>query len=561
MRAPTRTPRPLLIAACVLLATMLALFTVALLHAQGGAREDAERRFSDKAKVSAGLSEALFGVTASQGAERSRERYGAARVDRRVLDRAARQGRSPYTVVVDHRGLPVGASSATPPAVLRRIAAGTPEVRRVLAGEDYWLSDVTPDGTVDYVGGFEAADGRRRALVSGVSPALLSVFLSGYLARIPGAGQARAYVLDSRGRVIGSPVPGQPAGAPVRDAGLVRALRSGEPLGRYGERVYAATGVGSSGWRVVLTERADTLYAGTVATVEWLILVALAAAGGLVVLLLRRSLRTAGALRGAYERLEVANAELARSNTELKRSNGELEQFASVASHDLQEPLRKVQTFGDQLERRFGDDLPDEAKDYLRRMRRAAGRMSTLIDDLLSFSRVTTHARPPKPIDLTQVARDVTTDLFALRAETHGDVRIGPLPTVDAEPLQMRQLLQNLIGNGLKFHRPGIPPVVEVRAVDAAPGWAAFEVADNGIGIAPQYLERIFRVFERLHPRDVYEGTGIGLALCRKITERHGGTIAAEAEAGAGSRFVVTLPAATVAAREPAGVLREPAHA
>jgi light-regulated signal transduction histidine kinase (bacteriophytochrome) len=248
-------------------------------------------------------------------------------------------------------------------------------------------------------------------------------------------------------------------------------------------------------------------------------------------------------VQSANAKLERANQDLAHSNLELKRSNAELEQFASVASHDLQEPLRKVQTFGDQLERRYGDQIPDEAVDYLHRMRRAANRMSTLIEDLLRFSRVTTHARPPQPVDLSRVAREVTSDLEAPLQETQGVVEIDGLPTVEADPLQMRQLLQNLIANGIKFHRPGLPPLVRLqRAQSPGVGLVAFTVQDNGIGFEPEYEERIFKVFERLHPRDVYQGTGIGLAMCRKIVERHGGSIVAAGRPGEGSTFTVTLP-------------------
>jgi len=246
--------------------------------------------------------------------------------------------------------------------------------------------------------------------------------------------------------------------------------------------------------------------------VQWLVLLTLAAAGAVAVFLLRRGLRSAAAIEHANLRLERANAELAHTNLELTRSNGELEQFASVASHDLQEPLRKVQSFGDQLERRFGANLPPEGMDYLRRMRSSANRMSTLIEDLLVFSRVTTRAQALREVDLSETAREVVAaDLDGRVRELHGSVLIGELGTVEADALQMRQLLQNLIANALKFHRPDVAPDVRVEPVDCArPGCIAFAVSDNGIRFDARYAERIFRVFERLHPRDVYTGRASG---------------------------------------------------
>ena len=184
----------------------------------------------------------------------------------------------------------------------------------------------------------------------------------------------------------------------------------------------------------------------------------------------------------------------------------------------------------------------------------AAGRMQTLINDLLTFSRVTTKTRPFTPVDLGQVAREVLADLEVRLAEVGGRVEMEDLPTVDADPLQMRQLLQNLIGNALKFRRAEAPPVVRVSAeiVPAAEARAALtvpaaeacriSVADNGIGFDPKYLDRIFTVFQRLHGRDKYEGNGVGLAVCRRIAERHGGSITAESAPGLGATFVVTLP-------------------
>lgn len=234
---------------------------------------------------------------------------------------------------------------------------------------------------------------------------------------------------------------------------------------------------------------------------------------------------------------------------ELQRSNRELEQFASVASHDLQEPLRKIQAFGDRLQARCAAGLGDQGREYLDRMRSAAARMSTLINDLLAFSRVTTRAQPFVPVDLGREARAVVSDLEGRLHQTGGRVELGPLPTLHADPMQMRQLLQNLIGNGLKFHKPGEAPAVRVegrlRPESGGPENGIWEITvqDNGIGFEEKYLDRIFELFQRLHPRNQYEGTGIGLAICRKIVERHGGTISARSTPGQGATFVVTLPA------------------
>ncbi len=237
---------------------------------------------------------------------------------------------------------------------------------------------------------------------------------------------------------------------------------------------------------------------------------------------------------------------------ELERSNGELEQFAYIASHDLQEPLRKIQAFGDRLRTKFRDELPDPGKEYVDRMYESSGRMRRLIDDLLNYSRVTTSARPFSRVDLDRLVPEVVADLEERIERTSGTVDVGKLPAIDADPTQMRQLFQNLIANAVKFHRPGVPPVVEVRGElvtallpdddrESVPA-CRITVRDNGIGFDVKYLSRIFQVFQRLHGRNEYEGTGVGLAICRKITERHGGTITAQSRIGEGATFVVILP-------------------
>jgi signal transduction histidine kinase len=262
------------------------------------------------------------------------------------------------------------------------------------------------------------------------------------------------------------------------------------------------------------------------------------------------------ALRRAHDELEdrvrERTAELGATNEALSRSNRELEQFASVASHDLQEPLRKIQAFGDRLSARYGDVLEGQGRDYIERMQSSALRMRTLINDLLTFSRVTTKARPFQQVNLAAIARDVVSDLETRIQQSGGRVELGQLPVIDADPLQVQQLLQNLVGNALKFARPGEPPVVRVESRIFEPPAADSElfpgprceiiVQDNGIGFEEVYLDRIFEVFQRLHGRDSFEGTGMGLAICRKIAERHGGSITARSTPGQGSTFLVTLP-------------------
>jgi light-regulated signal transduction histidine kinase (bacteriophytochrome) len=228
-----------------------------------------------------------------------------------------------------------------------------------------------------------------------------------------------------------------------------------------------------------------------------------------------------------------------------------------VASHDLQEPLRKIQAFGDRLHTKFAEPLGPDGRDYVDRMHAAAARMQTLINDLLGFSRVTTKARPFTPVNLGEIVRDVLSDLEARIESSEGKVEVGDLPTIDADPVQMRQLFQNLIANALKFRRPEAAPVVQVTAgVPTSVGMSPADsdgdathtprieihIADNGIGFDEKYLDRIFNVFQRLHGRDQYEGTGIGLAVCRKIVERHGGTITATSRPGEGTTFVISLP-------------------
>ncbi len=249
----------------------------------------------------------------------------------------------------------------------------------------------------------------------------------------------------------------------------------------------------------------------------------------------------ASSIRDVTERKEAEKV-LARTAESLARSNRELEEFTSIASHDLQEPLRKIVAFGDRLQARSREALGEEGRDYLDRMRRAAARMSTLIEDLLDLSRVGTKPEPFQRVPLASVVSEALEDLEETVTRTGGRVAVGSLPTLVASRLQMRRLFQNLIGNALKFHKEGAPPAVSVEGRSLGDGRFEIVVADNGIGFDEKYLDRVFRPFQRLHGRSEFEGTGMGLAICHKIVARHGGTLTASSRPGEGSRFVVTLP-------------------
>lgn len=237
--------------------------------------------------------------------------------------------------------------------------------------------------------------------------------------------------------------------------------------------------------------------------------------------------------------------ELVRYAKKLERSNAELENFASIASHDLQEPLRKIRMMGERLAALCEADLGEQGRDYLGRMIRAGDNMHRLIRDLLTFSRVGMRAEGFRQLALGEPVRDVLSTLELVIEETGAEIVVGDLPEAEVDESQMRQLFQNLIGNALKFRRPDEVPKVTIEGTtfesESRPH-VRIEVSDNGIGFDEQYHDRIFQIFQRLHGKTEFEGTGIGLAICKKIVERHDGRIQARSLPGEGTTFIVELP-------------------
>lgn len=245
-----------------------------------------------------------------------------------------------------------------------------------------------------------------------------------------------------------------------------------------------------------------------------------------------------------------AEATTKRMAAELQQSNMDLEEFALIASHDLQEPLRKLQSFGGLLQEEYASVIAGDGAEYLAEIVSAAGRMQELVRSLLDLSRVGRSNQPFVSVSLNEALEDVQADLEIRIREADGKVSVAKLPDIQGNPIQIRQLFLNLISNALKFHRKGVTPVVHVtarrthmnRGSAKSNGMWRIVVADNGIGFDPKHAEKVFTPFQRLHGIGVYEGTGMGLAICRKIVDRHGGTIRAESKPGQGSRFVLFLP-------------------
>jgi signal transduction histidine kinase len=551
-----------------LLAGLVAAFSYVVLHFQAASRHQSESQFKEEVSLTSEFTGGLLGSSAASSGPLAAKTYGGATIDPRTVKTA---GGIAYLVILNSHGARLAASPGTPAGAA---SASSKQVRLALAGQSSF-SDLIPapkarNDLLEWALPFSTQYGRR-VEVEGLPASSLAAIFDSLLTQTQKAGKGAALILDSQNRVIGTSTTKLGIGEHLISKGLTDAI-SQRPSGAYSyggvHRYFATVPIAGTTWTALMTTTTNQLYSpfsGSKAWILYLMVAGFALACAASSLFFRRALVVSSALQSSNDELNRVNATLEDRVAErtasaedrareLARSNQELELFSSVASHDLQEPLRKVRMFGDRLRDRLGDAITEEARDDLERMRNAAERMQGLINDLLEFSRINYRASPFEEVDLAEVAAGVLSDLEARIAELDATVDVGQLPVVHADPMQMRQLLQNLISNALKFHRDGVVPVVRVRA-EAIPAVEArfaaeagaserymLTVEDNGIGFDEQYAERIFGPFERLHGRAAYEGTGIGLSIARKIVWRHGGHISATSVPGEGATFTITIP-------------------
>jgi signal transduction histidine kinase len=561
-----------LVAGTAVVAALLAVFAVAISHNQTQSRRALERQAHQRTELVAGLLDAIFGQASHLGAAEA-HLLSTPVVSNQALQ--ALRAQSDYVALVNAGGDVIAHSGGFDGQARHAVLTGS-ALKLLKRGDQWALGDRLPyggAGVVNFGVRLHTAHGERY-LITGASSATLGALVRAELVRVPGIQRQHQIMLDGNGVVVGSTVPDRPVGYVFHTATQEQALH--QPSGvvhspQNGVRYFDSVSLPNSTWRLIISIPVNEFFASVGGFHHWLPWIILAAFGIVAfaaLWLVQRAIKSAERIRVANKQLSTANedlgsaqirleeangalersyAELERQARELVRSNTELDQFAQVASHDLQEPLRKVRTFTERITETEAENLSERGVDYLRRANAAAERMQTLIEDLLRFSRVSTQGRPFAPVDLGAVTAEVLDDLSVLVQRTGARVEVGPLPTINADASQIRQLMQNLLSNALKFRREGVDPLVRVQA-EVEAGWVTLTVADNGIGFDPQYRTRIFRVFERLHGRGAYPGTGIGLALCRKIAERHGGSVVADAVPDKGATFTVTMQTQRAAA-------------
>jgi signal transduction histidine kinase len=524
---------------CSILAfAALVVGAVLLADAQSEQRADQRERFGARAAVAASLVDSLFRVAFVSQMQQVAEQYASGATSTADMDRAVRRSGQAFRVIATPEGRVVAKSSSTPDEVVERLRTRPPLLQAALQpNAPYALSSMRfADGeeVIENASVIQTEDGPRVVIAASPAKAYRD-FLDGTLAPLPSIEASRAFVADGEGFLLGSSETRDSGGKPAPT--LVRAAldrKEGSVGSGDGAEYFASAPLAGSDWRIAVTTPERTLYAPVSGSGRWLPWVMLgvgALALGFIAILLMR--------------LSKQSEQLRTANDELHRSNADLEQFAYAASHDLSAPLRTVAGFAQLLERRYGERLDEEALLYLEHMTQSTDRMQQLIDDLLLYSRAGRAPISSAPVALAEIVDEVVASLQHEIDERGAVVTHDKLPIVRGERGQLVQVVQNLISNGLKFTDGGVPPEVRVGAVREADAWR-IEVTDNGIGVDPD-KDEIFKMFGRLHPDDAYPGTGIGLALVKRIVERHGGRVSVRPAKGGGSTFAFTVPDRTPA--------------
>jgi signal transduction histidine kinase len=534
-----RATRPLTLVAIALAAVALVALAWFLAASQNDQRSNLRARYGDRTAIAASLIDSLFRLAFTSQSQQASQQWAAPHISRRQLDAAVKRQQLGWSMVVDANGKVLGRSSGAP-------AAPAPEAVRGAERNGFGVGAVRPGKVpvVDSVVKFSTPTGVRY-LVNGTPLKSYRTFLDGTLKPLPTLKRSRAFVVDQNGRTLGVALSRARRGQ-MPSPELLRAIakRDSTSYTVNGEGIYgAATTIPHTPWRVIATGANADLYAsvtGPSRWVPWAILLIGALTLVAVGFLLRRLLKTNAAL-------EESRHDLEQRALELERSNADLEQFAYAASHDLSEPLRTVAGFSELLRQRYAGQLDPDADGYITFIGEGVKRMQQLIDDLLLYSRVGRAPLREETVDLEEVWRDVVAWLAPAIEERGAQVTHEPLPAVRGERGQIAQVLQNLLANAIKFTAPGTVPQIHVSARRSG-GSVQVSVADNGIGIDGGG-DVIFKMFGRLHPVDSYPGTGIGLALAKRVVEAHGGRIWVEAALGGGSVFSFTLPAAVHARR------------
>jgi signal transduction histidine kinase len=504
-----------------------------LADTQSQQRTDLRDRYVSRTAVAASLIDSLFGVAFTAQNTQAAQQFGGPRISQARLDRAARQNQLTYAMIVDPRGNVLAATNGAP-------SAPDAAVVRSALKAGVGLSAVRPGRppAIESAISFRTRTGVRLQ-VNGTPLRVYQAFLGGTLKPLPTLPGSRAFVLDQNGRSLGGALAG--GGRPQPSPELVRATRNAmnATYTINGTKVFAAaTPIPQTPWKIVLTASEQRLYAsvsGFKRWAPWVILIIGGLALVAVALLLQQLLRANAALDTNRRALE-------ERALELERSNSDLEQFAYAASHDLSEPLRTVAGFSQLLAARYAGRLDADADEFIGHMNAGVNRMQQLIDDLLVYSRVGRGPLREEDVDLETVFAEVTDWIAPAIQERGAKVSHDPLPTVRGERGQLAQVLQNLLANAIKFTAPDTVPEVHVSAAREAGGWR-ISVRDNGIGV-DEDSDVIFKMFGRLHPADTYPGTGIGLALAKRVVETHGGRIWVQPGPEGGSVFSFTLPAA-----------------